>query len=139
MCCKTVSTPVLPFLDATEPFLCVLGAGMAVDRVLIQEDVARCGQLVTNYSLTVGGGGKPLATGGSIGHCRIHRLSTPVLPGEQISLNILQSLGSKHCAQPRFRRIASFSHANCMADASLVRAGVGWNGSQREVARNNTQ
>ena len=56
-----------------------------------------------------------LATGLSIGHCRIHRLATPVPAGSKIQLRVAQAVtGSGECAQLRLRRMASFDHAGCM-------------------------
>jgi hypothetical protein len=91
------------------------GAAVGVDRVLIEEDVATCGQAVTSYSLSAGG--KVLVTGGSIGHCRIHRLPAPVPAGTSISLNVTQALaGVGECAELRLRRLASFDYASCAAE-----------------------
>ena len=146
-------------------------ASVAVDRVLVEEDVARCGQAVTNYTLSsIGADGatvgiiqstvpshfffcclcqetpdltptnalllsvchcccylvcmyvyhQVLAMGESIGHCRIHRLATPVPAGRKIQLRVTQAVqGVGECAQLRIRRIASFDHAGCMADLRL--------------------
>ena len=108
--------------DAVGPKVELPALGKAADRLLVAEDVAACGQRVTNYTLAGLAPGAsawvPLASGRSIGHGRIHRLAAPVPAGTRVRLSIGAAVpGEGACAQVRVRRLAAFSHAICMGDA----------------------
>jgi alpha-L-fucosidase len=85
------------------------------DRLLIQEDVAGAGQRVRAYAIYQHQAQPPgspwiqIATGNSIGHGRIHRLTTPVPAGSWLTLEVLDSVGI-----PVIRAFSAFSLAACM-------------------------
>ena len=101
-------------------------ATVAVDRILIAESVATCGQQITSYDLLAQPPGSTTwaslnVSGQSIGHCRIQRLSEALPAGTKVRLNITASVsgGSAEdrgddCIQVNLRRMASFSMAACM-------------------------
>jgi hypothetical protein len=69
-------------LDQRSRVFELAAAEVAVDRLLLEEDMASCGQAVTKYTLSSLAQGKiawdVLTAGGSIGHSQIHRLATPL-------------------------------------------------------------
>ena len=97
-------------------------ATTAVDRVLFAEDLQKCGQRVTSYTLSVllpdNTTWQSVGSGESVGHCRIQRI-TPVPSGTRIRLAVtaLAAVSDADCASSAasLRRLASFDVAGCMA------------------------
>eukprot|EP01052_Picozoa_sp_SAG31_P034243 SAG31_NODE_3974_length_3703_cov_1.670089_1_plen_294_part_00 len=103
-------------------------APTSVDRVLISEDMQRCGQRVTGFELSAQRPGdnatwELIGQEQSIGHCRIQRIAA-VAVGTRIRLNItaVAAVSDPGCGSgaAQLRRMASFDMAGCMADVDSV-------------------